>query len=84
MLDALAESLQKKVDEWNRERTHFGKFADCKDFVLSIAAGYASYQPSEKSYEQIMMRADEKMYEEKKRCTLREGKGTRFEGMVVA
>ncbi len=67
LLEAKAEALQAKVDEFNRERTHFEDFAENDDFVLSIAAGHASYQLDDSSYEQIMNRADEKMYFAKKK-----------------
>ena len=65
-LDTLANALHEKVAQFNRERTCFGDFADHDDFVLSIASGYASYQSADTTYEQILNRADEKMYQVKK------------------
>ncbi|MBP1591390.1 MAG: GGDEF domain-containing protein, partial [Oscillospiraceae bacterium] len=65
-LEAKTAALQKKADEYNRKRTHFEAFSENEDFILSIAAGYASYQRDDSSYEQIMNRADEEMYHAKK------------------
>ena len=65
-LEAKTAALQKKADEYNRKRTHFEAFSENEDFILSIAAGYASYQREDSSYEQIMNRADEAMYHAKK------------------
>lgn len=67
LLDSLANDLQKRIMQFNKERTHFETFAEHEDFVLSIAAGYASHQIKDSSYEQIMNRADEEMYHIKKR-----------------
>ncbi len=66
-LEAKIAALYKKADEYNRKRTYFEEFAENEDFILSIAAGYASYQQDDSSYEQIMVRADEKMYIAKKK-----------------
>ncbi|WP_044974625.1 GGDEF domain-containing protein [Ruminococcus sp. HUN007] len=66
LLEALQQKLQDKISKYNTERTGFGDFADRDDFVLSIAAGYSSYHNEDSSYEQIMNRADEKMYQSKK------------------
>lgn len=67
VLGSLKDDLQKNIKQFNQERTHFGDFAEQKDFVLSIAAGYASHQENDRSYEQIMNRADKEMYHSKKR-----------------
>ena len=74
VLDSFADHLQKKIMQFNQERTHFEAFAEHEDFVLSIAAGYASHQVNDNSYEQIMNRADEKMYTIKKRIHAENGK----------
>jgi diguanylate cyclase (GGDEF)-like protein len=65
-LDSLSEKLRENVAVFNRERTSFKEFADSENFVLSIAAGYATYQAQDITYEQIMNRADEQMYQTKK------------------
>lgn len=74
ILDSFADHLQKTITQFNQERTHFESFAEHKDFVLSIAAGYASHQANDNSYEQIMNRADEKMYTIKKRLHAENGR----------
>lgn len=73
-LNAFADDLQKKIIQFNQERSHFEAFAEHEDFVLSIAAGYASHQATDSSYEQIMNRADEEMYHIKKRIHAQNGR----------
>ncbi|MBR5370875.1 MAG: GGDEF domain-containing protein [Oscillospiraceae bacterium] len=74
LLDSFADNLQKKIMQFNEDRTNFEAFAEHEDFVLSIAAGYASHQTNDISYEQIMNRADEKMYAVKKRIHAENGR----------
>ena len=74
ILDSFADNLQEKITQFNQDRTHFEAFAEHKDFVLSISAGYASHQANDSSYEQIMNRADEKMYTIKKRLHAENGR----------
>lgn len=66
-LRAMNEALSEKAQEMNRSRSDYGEFADEPRFSLSIAAGYASYTDGDTNYEQIMSRADEAMYQAKKR-----------------
>ena len=74
ILDSYADNLHKKIMQFNQQRTYFEAFAEHEDFVLSIAAGYASHQANDSSYEQIMNRADEKMYSIKKRIHAESGR----------
>lgn len=66
-LEQLHHMLQEQIRKMNADRSDFGEFAKTDTFRLSIAAGYAAYAPGDNSYEQIMSRADEAMYREKKR-----------------
>lgn len=66
-LEQLHHMLQEQIRKMNADRSDFGEFAKTDTFRLSIAAGYAAYTPGDNSYEQIMSRADEAMYREKKR-----------------
>ena len=66
MLENLNAKLNDKIEDMNRSRTEFAEFADNKQFKLSIAAGHASYETGDTSYEQIMQRADKKMYVKKR------------------
>ncbi len=65
-LDYLNLKLNQKISEMNISRTDFAEFADKEQFRLSIAAGHASYENGDTSYEQIMQRADKIMYIKKR------------------
>ncbi|MBR2284278.1 MAG: GGDEF domain-containing protein [Ruminococcus sp.] len=71
-LNGLCQGLYDKVREMNTDRSDFGEYAEKEDFRLGIAAGYSSYQPGDLSYEEIMKRADEAMYQEKKKMHAQE------------
>lgn len=65
-LDYLNLQLNEKIAEMNIRRTEFAEFAGKDQFRLSIAAGHASYEKGDTSYEQIMQRADKIMYVKKR------------------
>jgi diguanylate cyclase (GGDEF)-like protein len=66
-LKSLHSELHELMDRMNSERDEYGDFAYEEGFALSIAIGHSTYREGDESYEQILSRADQAMYAEKKR-----------------
>ena len=66
-LKSLYSELHELMDRMNSERDEYGDFAYEEGFALSIAIGHSTYREGDESYEQILSRADQAMYAEKKR-----------------
>ena len=60
-------TLHDMMDKMNIDRSEYGEFAYEKEFLLSIAVGYASFAEGDENFERILSRADKAMYNEKKR-----------------
>ena len=57
VLDQLHEALRKEMDVYNKDE---------HEVKLEMASGYSGYEEGDDSYEDIMRRADHRMYEEKR------------------
>ncbi|MBE6869567.1 MAG: diguanylate cyclase [Ruminococcus albus] len=66
-LKELHATLHDMMDRMNIDRSEYGEFAYEKEFLLSIAVGYASFAEGDENFERILSRADKAMYNEKKR-----------------
>ncbi|MBO4865276.1 MAG: GGDEF domain-containing protein [Ruminococcus sp.] len=66
-LKELHATLHDMMDKMNIDRSEFGEFAYEKEFLLSIAVGYASFKEGDENFERILSRADKAMYDEKNR-----------------
>jgi diguanylate cyclase (GGDEF)-like protein len=58
-------TLHDMMDKMNVDRSEYGEFAYEKEFLLSIAVGYASFTEGDENFERILSRADKAMYDEK-------------------